>query len=80
MDAEIKGLVLKVGDRDVVFTEEEARAVYAKLHEIFGGTAVPVIIREYPPPTYVPIYPQPVFQPLWNPTITCGVVGAIGAG
>jgi hypothetical protein len=76
MEAKIEKISVQFGDRELSFTEEEARAVYAKLHELFGPRYLPyvgpVIVKEYipSPPPYVPHW-----NPGWDPNfpqITCG--------
>src|SRR4051812_29753391 len=67
MKAEITNIKIRIGDREIEFTSEEARKVHDELSKLFA-VAIPLA----PAPTIVPVpYPVPTYPELpvspWRP-------------
>ena len=74
MNATIEKITINLGEKTIELSEAEARALYNKLHSLFGVVNVfPAIVKEYVQvPTYVPPW-----NPVWGDHhITCKAIGA----
>ena len=76
MKAEITRIKLKLGDREIELSAEEARELHAELSKMFSEPQVKVV-KEYLPAPYIPpvIIDRTQEWPKWGyPDITCGTM------
>ncbi len=66
--AEIKKIVLKIGDKELEITLDEAKELKDLLVKTFGSDNINYIPFTYPQP-YYPVYPRPYYPyPDYGPT------------
>lgn len=76
--AEVKKVVIRIGERDIEFTPEEARDLKKALDDLFGKVMEKVKEKEYVPyPVYPWGYPYRYTWPYYDPWITtCGGISS----
>jgi hypothetical protein len=79
---EIKKIVLKIGDKDINLTIEQAKELKNLLDDLFVTTTVvaggSLTVITSPPVIYQPYIPLP--NPWWTTQIWCGDTGNVTSG
>lgn len=83
MAAEIKRVVIQIGDREIELSTADAKALKAALDELFGKETIKEVVRDHWwwQPTYVPYavpYVGPSYPIYGGPSSISGV-GACGS-
>jgi hypothetical protein len=74
MNANIEKITITLGEKTIELSEIEARALYDKLHSLFGVVNIfPTVVKEYLP--WAAPY-TPVWNPPWKHEIICGGLGS----